>query len=217
MTTPRFSGFGPAVTDWFVALASDNSRAYWAATRHIWQRDVRDPLEALLTELAEELGGRVKLFRPHRDVRFSHDPSPLKRQAGGLVTGLPGVTSRYVAVDAHGLYAGAGLHQMDRETLERYRRAAAGEAGDELAGALAAAAAAGLEVGGEVLRGAPQGYRRDHPRIDLLRRKGVYVGATLPPGEALETRAPLEHAKRVWAQAAPVLAWLDAEVGGAAD
>lgn len=213
MTSPRFAGFGPAATDWFVALESDNSRAYWAATKDIWQRDLRGPLEALLGELAAELGGAAKLFRPHRDVRFSHDPSPLKRHAGGLVVGLPGVASRYLELSAEGFYAGTGVYRLEREALAQYRRAAAGPAGPELATALEVVVAAGLEIGGEVLRGTPQGYRRDHPHIDLLRRKGLYLGATMPPGDALETRAPIEHARDVWARAAPVVDWIDAYLG----
>jgi uncharacterized protein (TIGR02453 family) len=214
MTTPRFRGFGPAATDWFVALASDNSRAYWAATKHIWQRDVRDPLEALLAELADEVGGRVKLFRPHRDLRFARDAGPLKANAGGLVLGAAGsAASRYLEVSAEGFYAGTGIYRFERDQLARYRAAAAGDAGDALARALAETALGGLEVGGEALRGAPQGYPRDHPRIELLRRKGVYLGASLPPGDALETRAPLEVARRAWREAGPVVAWLDAYVG----
>lgn len=213
MTAARFTGFGPAATDWFVALDSDNSRAYWTATKDIWLRDVRGPLEALLGELADGFGGGVKLFRPHRDVRFSHDPSPLKRGAGGLLTGLPGAASRYLEISAEGLYAGTGIYRFERDQLDRFRRAAAAAAGAVLAGALDAVVASGLELGGEVLRGAPQGYRRDHPRIDLLRRKGLYLGSTMPPGDALETRAPVEHARRTWAAAAAVSGWLDTHVG----
>jgi uncharacterized protein (TIGR02453 family) len=214
MTAPRFRGFGPAATDWFVALASDNSRAYWAATKHIWQSDVRDPLEALLAELAEEAGGRVKLFRPHRDLRFARDAGPLKANAGGLVLGAAGsAASRYLEVSAEGFYAGTGIYRLERDQLARYRAAAADRAGDALAQALDAARRGGMEVGGEVLRGAPQGYPRDHPRIELLRRKGVYLGASLPPGDGLETRAPLELALRAWREAGPVVAWLDAHVG----
>jgi len=214
MTTPRFRGFGPAATDWFVALGSDNSRAYWAATKHIWQRDVRDPLEALLAELADEVGGRVKLFRPHRDLRFARDAGPLKPNAGGLVLGVVGsAASRYLEVSADGFYAGTGMYRFERDQLARYRAAAAGGAGDALAWALDEAGRGGMEVGGETLRGAPQGYARDHPRIALLRRKGVYLGASLPPGDALETRAPLELARRAWREAEPVVAWLDAQVG----
>jgi uncharacterized protein (TIGR02453 family) len=213
-----FAGFGPAVTDWFAGLASDNSRTYWAATRDIWQRDIRGPLEALLAELAAEVGGGVKLFRPYRDVRFGGAEAPLKTAAGGLLLPAAGsAAARYVEVSAAGFYAGTGYHRLERDQLAAYRRAVAGEAGVDLEAALADARVAGLEVGGEVLTGTPQGVARDHPRIGLLRRKGVFVGASLPPGDPLETRAPLDHARRVWGAAAPVVAWLDAHVGESAE
>lgn len=214
MTPPRFEGFGPAVTDWFVALDSDNSRAYWTATKDVWQRDVRTPLETLLTELAASLGGRMKVFRPYRDQRFARGAPPLKTAAAGLVDGIDGTRAPlYVEVSERGLYAGTGYHQLATDQLARYRGVVAGDAGDDLDAALGRARSAGLTVTGEVLRGAPRGVARDHPRIDLLRRKAVIVGAGLPPGEALESRLPFEHALQVWAAAAPVVAWLDTHVG----
>jgi uncharacterized protein (TIGR02453 family) len=212
----RFSGFGPAVTDWFAALESDNSRAFWAATKHVWQRDVRGPLEALLSELAALRGGTVKLFRPHRDMRYASGEGPLKRAAAGLLLAEAGertYASRYLEVSLEGFYAGTGYHRFERDQLEGYRSAVGGDAGALLEAALAQAGADGLEVGGEALRGAPKGFARDHPRIALLRLKGLYLGATMPPGDELETRAPLEHALRTWDRSQPVVAWLDAHVG----
>jgi uncharacterized protein (TIGR02453 family) len=214
MTPPRFEGFGPAVTDWFIALDSDNSRAYWTATKDVWQRDVRAPLETLLTELATSLGGRVKLFRPYRDQRFARGAPPMKTAAAGLVDGIDGTRAPlYLEVSERGLYAGTGYHQLATDQLARYRSVVAGAAGDALEAELERARGAGLTVTGEVLRGAPRGFSRDHPRIEGLRRKAVILGAGLPPGDALESRAPVEHALRVWATAAPVVAWLDAHVG----
>ncbi len=214
MTPPRFEGFGPAVTDWFVALGSDNSRAYWTATRDVWERDVRTPLETLLAELASSLGGDVKLFRPYRDQRFARGAAPLKEATAGFVGGIGGSRAPlYVEVSERGVYVGTGYHRFATDQLAAYRRVAAGPAGDDLDTALEGARTAGLTVAGEVLRGAPRGVPRDHPRIDLLRRKAVVVGAGLPPGDALESRAPLEHALRVWAAAAAVVGWLDTHVG----
>lgn len=211
----RFEGFGPAVTDWFVALASDDSRAFWNATRDVWQRDVRAPLEALLAELGTELGGRVKVFRPHRDMRFAPQGAGLvKPQTSGFVRLATSIAARYAEVSIDGFYAGCGVYRFERDQLERYRAAAADERrGAVLAAALAAAAAAGLEVGGETLKTAPRGVPRDHPRVALLRRKGLFLGSTLAPGAALETRAPLDHARRAWDLARPVSDWLDAHVG----
>ncbi|MFN2322587.1 MAG: DUF2461 family protein [Trueperaceae bacterium] len=209
-----FTGFGPAVTDWFVALANDNSRAYWAATKDVWQRDVRAPLEDLLEEVAAEGGERPKLFRPHRDLRFARDAGPLKSATGGYVPNAdrsPAV--RYVELSARGLMAATGYHQLAADQLERYRAAAAGPAAPALARALEAVRAAGLEVGGNRLKTTPRGVPRDHPHAALLRHKSLTVAAWMPPGDALETREPLEFAVGTWAAAEPVVAWLDRNVG----
>ena len=213
-----FSGFGPAVTDWFVALASDDSRAFWHATREVWQRDVRSPLEALLDELATEVGGRVKLFRPYRDMRYAAaDAGPIKPQTSGVVRVANSVATRYAEVSIEGFYAGRGVYRFERDQLERYRAAAADERlGELLAARLAQAEADGLEIGGDALKTAPRGVSRDHPRVALLRRKGLFLGATLPPGPALETPAPLAHARRTWALTESVCVWLDTHVGPSA-
>lgn len=214
MTPARFTGFGPAATDWFVALGHDNSRAYWAATQDVWRRDVRVPLEALLEEVAGDGPERPKLFRPHRDLRFARDAGPLKSATGGYVPAADGSPAvRYVELSARGLMAATGYHRLAPDQLERYRAAAAGSAGADLEAALAAVRAAGLEVGGEVLKGTPRGVARDHPHVALLRHKSLTVAGWMPPGEALETRAPLAFAERAWADAAPVVAWLDRHVG----
>ncbi len=214
MSEARFTGFGPAATDWFVALANDNSRTYWAATKDVWQRDVRAPLEALLDEVAGAGPQRPKLFRPHRDLRFARDAGPLKSATGGYVPNADGSPAvRYVELSARGLMAGTGYHQLASDQLERYRAAAAGPVAPSLAGALDAVRAGGLEVGGDVLKGTPRGVPRDHPHAALLRHKSLTVAAWLPPGDALETRTPLEFAVRTWAAAEPVVAWLDRHVG----
>ena len=80
-----FLGFGPGAVDWFRGLEADNSKAYFVGSRAVWEADVRGPLERLLEELGEDLGGSAKLFRPHRDVRFSKDKSPYKTNNYGVV------------------------------------------------------------------------------------------------------------------------------------
>lgn len=76
--TPTFDGFPAEAFAWFAGLEQDNSRAWFAAHRDTYDLAVRGPLEDLLAELAGELGGSVKMFRQHRDVRFSADKSPYK-------------------------------------------------------------------------------------------------------------------------------------------
>jgi uncharacterized protein (TIGR02453 family) len=211
----RFGGFGPEVFDWFAGLERDNSRDYFAATRERYETDVRGGLEALLDEVGADLGGEVKVFRQHRDLRFTPDKSPYKTRTYGVVHGVPGaVAGLYAELSARGLYAGTGYHQLARDQLERYRAAVAGDAsGPALTDATAGAEAAGLELAGETLRTAPRGYPRDHPRIALLRRKALIAGRRLPGGHGIGRDAALEHLAGTWRAAGPLNAWLDAHVG----
>jgi uncharacterized protein (DUF2461 family) len=147
-------------------------------------------MAALLTELSATFGGEVKMFRPNRDVRFSAD----------------------------GLVAGSGSYGMASDQLERYReRVDDDRTGPELAKLVAAAEKKGLEIWGESLATAPRGYRTDHPRIVLLRRKQLMLGARRGFGDGGIGRADgLRFVSRTWRSAAPVTGWLDEHVGASA-
>ncbi len=208
-----FTEFGPGALAWFAALAADNSKAQFEATRAQWEGEIRHPLERLLAEVAVGLGGRAKLFRQHRDTRFSRDKSPYKTNTYGVVMDIPGRTpGLYVALSADGLEAGTGYWQMAPDQIARYR-AAVDAQGAGLALALAGAEAAGLAVEGAVMSGTPRGVSRDHPHLGLLRRKDLLLMDRLPGAAALDGRAPVGFARGVWDRAGPVLDWLDRAVG----
>jgi uncharacterized protein (TIGR02453 family) len=177
---------------------------------------VRGPLEALLDELAAELGGEVKVFRQHRDVRFSPDKSPYKTRTYGVVFARP--APLFVQVDREGLFAGTGYHELDGGQLERFRAAVASDAaGPALEAAIAAAHAGGVETYGEALKTAPRGYPRDHPRVALLRHRALFGGRRLAAGPGgIGRDAALDHARSTLAACAPMNAWLDEHVGASA-
>jgi uncharacterized protein (TIGR02453 family) len=210
-----FAGFPPAVFAWFEGLEADNSREYVQRTRDVLDGPVRDGLEALLDELAgEEFGPEVKLFRQHRDLRFSRDKSPYKTRTYGLVHGT--TRPHYAELSAHGLYAGSGFYRPERDTLARFRAAVLDDGtGPELESLVAQARAAGLEVAGATLRSAPRGVPRDHPRIALLRHTSLIAGCRLAPGrDGIGREAALAHVAGTWRAAAPLLGWVDRTVGG---
>jgi hypothetical protein len=104
--------------------------------------------------------------------------------------------------------------RLARDQLERFRAAVADEAaGPALEAVTAAAQKAGLELAGESLRTAPRGYPREHPRIELLRRKSLIAGRALPGGGGIDRDAALDHVARTWRVAEPLNAWLDDHVG----
>jgi uncharacterized protein (TIGR02453 family) len=211
----RFEGFSPEVTRWFRGLEKDNSRTWFHAHREIFEAAIRGPLEALLTELGANFDGRVRMFRQNRDIRFSADKSPYKTSAAGVLE-RDGAPALYVSVSARGMVAGGGYHHMARDQLDRYRDAIANGSGAELARKVGRAARS-LELWGETLATAPRGYPRDHEHIDLLRRKGLSLGTSLPIGRDGISRAEgLRFVTRTWREAAPVLRWLEEYVGASA-
>src|SRR3712207_2500424 len=79
-----FTGFPDEGLVFYEGLEADNSKTYWTEHRHLYEECVRTPMQALADELAPEFGS-PKLFRPYRDVRFSHDKTPYKTHQGAVL------------------------------------------------------------------------------------------------------------------------------------
>lgn len=204
-----FRGWPAEALEFYEGLVADNSRAYWAAQKAVYERDVRAPMLALLAELEPEFGAG-KVFRPYRDVRFSADKSPYKTHIGATLT-----RGGYVQLSADGLAAGTGMYMMDAGQLARYRRAVADDVAGERLRALADRMAGhGIEVTGhERLKTAPKGYPRDHPRIELLRYKGLVAWKQWPVAAWLGTAAAKRRVVEFLRTSSPLNDWLGAHVG----
>src|SRR6476659_10042888 len=124
-----FSGFRPEAFAWFTELEADNTRAWFTAHREAYDAAVRGQLEELLEELADERGGRVKLFRQHRDTRFSADKSPYKTTTYGVIADRPdGLAALYLQLSSAGLFAGTGYYELAADQLARFRDAVVDDA-----------------------------------------------------------------------------------------
>jgi len=207
MTAP-FTGWPPAALEWFRGIEADNSRAWFHANRTIYDEAVRQPLESLLAEVADEFG-EAKVFRPNRDTRFSADKSPYKTQAAATVGRADG-SSWYVQLGKDGLFVGGGLYHPERERLARIRAAIADDrAGAELERIIDQLRTAKLELlADESLRTAPRGYPVDHPRIGLLRLVHLAAGRSDPPRRWLHTSAAKDRVVDAWRSVTPLLDWL---------
>jgi uncharacterized protein (TIGR02453 family) len=210
------SGFSSAATQFFEDLEDQNTREFWLGHKDVFEREIREPMAALLDSLPEEYQP-FKVFRMNRDVRFSADKSPYKT-AHGAAHGVPGGVY-YLHLDASGLMVACGSYMMPPDELERYRQAVVDDSsGKELSEILAALRRRrSLSVGpggAEPLKTAPRGFPRDHPRADLLRQKGVI---------AMRTRASsdLQNGARVrifvvetFDMCSDLIDWLKRGVGG---
>jgi uncharacterized protein (TIGR02453 family) len=204
-----FRGWTDAALDFYEGLEVDNSRGYWQAHKKVYDEQVRGPMEALLAELADEFG-QAKVFRPHRDIRFSADKSPYKTHVGATLA-----NHGYVQVSAGGLAVASGTYVFATDQLARYRRAVALDlTGEALAKTVAEARAAGLTItSAGTLTTAPRGYSRDHPRIELLRMKGLVTWKGWPVEPWLATAEAKDKVVAVLRASVPLVQWLDINVG----
>jgi uncharacterized protein (TIGR02453 family) len=203
-----FRGWPAEALEFYDELEADNSKAFWQRNKHVYERLVRAPMEELLAELEPDWGeGRI--FRPYRDVRFSRDKSPYKTHIGATIG------AGYVQLSAAGLAVGCGMWEMARDQLERYREAVdADRSGTELTSLVADATSDGLEVmGHDTLKTAPRGYPKDHPRIELLRFKGIVAWQEWPAAAWLGTRRAKDRVVGFLERSRPLDAWLQANVG----
>ena len=205
----KFSGWPIEAVEFYEGLAADNSKTYWTAHKSVYDDSVHAPMTALLAELEGEFGPG-KIFRPYRDVRFSKDKTPYKTAIYATLE-----SGGYVGFRAEGLTAGRGFYRMAPDQIERYRVAVADDTtGPELVAVLAKLAKAQVTVeGSESLRGAPRGYPKDHPRIDLLRHRGLFAWQSWPVGAWLGTAAAKKRVVDMLRAAQPLQTWLDDRVG----
>ncbi|HEY5989049.1 MAG TPA: DUF2461 domain-containing protein [Streptosporangiaceae bacterium] len=203
-----FTGWPEQALDFYEGLEADNSKTYWTSHKAIYEETVLGPMTDLLSELTDEFG-ETKIFRPYRDVRFSKDKSPYKTHIGAMVG------SGYIQLSAAGLAVGVGMYMMAPDQLDRYRRAVASEdTGSQLEKAIEGIEADEVAVRGhDVLKSAPRGYTADHPRIGLLRYKGLVAWKEWPVEPWLETADAKDRIAAVLRSTRPLRAWLEAHVG----
>jgi uncharacterized protein (TIGR02453 family) len=203
-----FRGWPVEAFEFFEGLEADNSKTYWQQNKDRYETLVRAPMEELIDELAPEWG-EGKIFRPYRDIRFSPDKSPYKTNIAATIG------AGYVHLSAEGLGAGSGLWHMAPDQLERYRQAVSEDrSGAALEGVVAKARSAGVTVTGhELLKTAPKGYPKDHPRIELLRHKGLIAWREWPVEAWLETRRAKDRVVEFLRRSKPLNEWLEKNVG----
>jgi uncharacterized protein (TIGR02453 family) len=206
-----FQGWQEEALEFYEGLEADNTKSYWTANKAIYDQHVLGPMAELLDELTLEFG-ETRIFRPYRDVRFSRDKSPYKTHIGGVVG------DGYIQLSANGLAAAHGMYEMAPGQLNAYRQGVAADAsGKDLAQIIQAVKDQDIEVHSrDVLKTAPRGYPPDHPRIELLRYKGLWAWKQWPVEPWLGTGAAKQRIAGFLAASRPLAEWLGTQVGPSA-
>ena len=220
----RFEGFADRDGRFFRALVRNQRRPWFEAHRREYEEGWLAPMKALLAEVRERIDGlfprhpprEPKVFRIHRDVRFSRDKSPYKTHIGGYVAiegageGPSAPAALYLHLGATEVFVAAGQYMMDPGQLARFREAVVDDhRGGDLVAILRKLTRAGFTVGShDLLQRVPRGFDPNHPRADLLRRKGLIVTFPELPRELLVTRGLIDWLVRHTREAVPLVEWL---------
>ena len=175
------------VLDFLSDLGVNNDRAWFAEHKAAYEKartvfeGFVDELILRLSALDDDLAGLAAkdcVMRIYRDIRFSRDKTPYRTwmaaliASGGKKSGRFGYGLRLSPSDDHG---GRWLEPKSKQ-LAMFRRAV-DRAPQTI---LAIIEARGFletfgALKGEKLAKAPQGYEKDHPAIEILKLKQVYV------------------------------------------
>ncbi|RBY98074.1 TIGR02453 family protein [Blastococcus sp. TF02-8] len=209
-----FEGFPDEGLVFYEGLEADNSKPYWTAHRAEYEAHVRAPVLALVEELASEFGP-AKVFRPYRDVRFSHDKTPYKTHQGAVVSpDGRGAGSWYLQISADGLTVSGGCWRLESDQVARYRRAVTDDVqGPRLEAEVARLRAGGWTIEGDRLVRVPAGFSADDERIELLKHRSLFASRHWTPEDWLHTRTTLDRVRECWRDLAALNTWFADNVG----
>lgn len=168
--------------DWFAEnkptfiKAQDNAKALYAAIR-----------ESL--EMHDEID-KFKLFRIYRDVRFSKDKTPYQPHFAGSFSrsGKHLRGGYYLRIRPGESFLAGGFWQPEKDDLLRIRKEIEMDA-TEMRSILKDKDYVkyfGGRFEGEELKSAPRGFDKEHPDVDLLRKKGFIAVRNFTDAEVLD-------------------------------
>ena len=235
------AAFRPASLAFLRGLAEHNAKPWFEEHRAEYEREVREPLIALveevdarLGEVAPEMVGDRKrsVFRIHRDVRFAKDKRPYKTNAacwffhrdvrrarggeGSDSTGaaVHGGAGFYFQLAPDDCWCGGGIWMPPREALAhvRDRIAARHDEWEAIVGAPAFRRRFGALDTEAVLTRVPRGYAADHPAAGWLRYQSFTAGRRLSESDALAPKLA-DRLVKDFAVLLPMVRWINEALG----
>jgi uncharacterized protein (TIGR02453 family) len=169
-------------------LGKNNNKPWFDANKKRFQDNVQAPA----LEFVRAMAPRLKKISPHlvaddrksggsmmriyRDVRFSKDKSPYNTHVALRFMTEAGGCGYYMSIQADGVMLGSGAWQPDKDPLLAIRKAIAADC----KAFTAAFSVKGWSPGGETLARPPQGFDKEHPCMEHLKRKDFVLFRNLP-------------------------------------
>jgi uncharacterized protein (TIGR02453 family) len=185
----------PAVFSFLKKLEKNNNRDWFTENKKEY-KGLESEMKSFFNSVGEEVKThdeieRVKVFRIYRDVRFSKDKTPYKinfssslSRAGAKLRG-----GYYIHVQPNnGSILAAGFWGPEKKDLLRIRKELEVDASEfrQIIGSKKLKSIWGDLVGQE-LKTSPKGFDKEHPNIDLIKKKQFIFTRTFTDKEVLDS------------------------------
>ena len=181
-------------------LKINNNRDWFAEHKPIFI-EAQNNAKELYAEIRNNLEEhddieKFKLFRIYRDVRFSKDKTPHKPHFAGSFSRL-GKQLRggyYLRIRPGESFLAGGFWEPNKEDLLRIRKEIEVDASEfrEILEDKNFQYYFGNSFKGDELKTAPRGFDKEHPDVDLLRKKGFIAVRNFTDDEVLSPNFSLE-------------------------
>jgi uncharacterized protein (TIGR02453 family) len=185
-------GFADLITRanaFFVQLRDNNNREFYEAHKAAYTAEIKKPAELLADLFAEDLAKatgkahKPKVFRIHRDVRFSKDKTPYNTHLH-LMWSQPSQSvtpAFFFGASPEYVMLGMGVMHLEKDSLTTFR-SMIDRRGDDLTDAVEASGAQISDWGPDPLKRVPKPFDQDHPHAELLKRKAFALHCDLQEG-----------------------------------
>jgi uncharacterized protein (TIGR02453 family) len=186
-------GFTKHTLAFLRALKRNNDREWFKARREEYERHVREPMIAVIEQLARdfrriapelEASPTVSLYRIYRDTRFTEDKTPLKTNAAAVFPwrGLARHEGAglYFEVAPGWVWAGGGMYAPQPAQLVRVREHIAESWPEIHRIAKSRRFTRVTRLEGDKLRRVPRGFPSDHPAAEYLKHRQFLAGREFP-------------------------------------
>lgn len=225
MKHTKFHGFPKETIPFLMNLRCNNNREWFEAHKASHKEYVDLPAKMFLADMQDKLEGLTKhpmsgkIFRIHRDIRFSKDKTPYNAYihilfycSDKMQKDCGDKPAFFFSLDPDKVTVGVGNFEFPRETLVSYREAVADNTtGGKLQKLLSGyTAKQGFRLDEPELKRVPTGYDKDHLRETLLRRKGLVIWHEHTPGERPASTEPSGFIMTPYKAMMPLYHWLEA-------
>lgn len=169
------------------ALNDNNTRDWWSNNKTVYDDKLKAPVLALLDDMTPDIAALTdlpvtsKLFRAHRDVRFSKDKTPYNTHLHvmwSLDSGARQSPVFFFGIGLDYVSAGAGMMGFDKQLLDDWRKFVDLDT-DRIIGICNTLQEGGATFREPALKRVPSPYDKDHKAANLLRMKGVVASQEL--------------------------------------